>query len=65
VLGATRRERWIAHTLFALAEVALRRGDTERASCLLRDAHDRYSARDDALGVADTEERLRSLLRGD
>jgi predicted ATPase len=65
VLGATRRERWIAHTLFALAEVALRRGDTERASCLLRDAHDRYSARDDALGVADTEERLRSLLRAD
>ena len=63
VLAPTQRERWIAHTLLALAEVALRRGDTEPALELLRDAHHRYAARGDALGVADTERRLRSVLR--
>ena len=60
MLGETQRERWIANTLAGLAEVALLRGDAERASALLADARDRYAARDDALGVADVEERLRS-----
>jgi len=63
VLGATRRERWIAHTLAGLAEVALLRGDVEGAAALLTDARDRYAARDDEPGVADVEERLRSLER--
>jgi predicted ATPase len=62
VLVVTERERWIAHTLLALAEVARRRGDVEPALGLLRDAHDRYAARGDALGVADAERRLRTVL---
>jgi hypothetical protein len=63
VLEATQRERWIANTLAGLAEVALLRGDVERASALLVDARDRYAARDDTLGVADVEERLRGLAK--
>ncbi len=35
MLGATQRERWIASTVAGLAEVALLRGDTERAAGLL------------------------------
>ncbi len=35
------------------------RGDLKRACALFADARDRYAARDDALGVADVEERLR------
>jgi len=62
VLGPTQRERWIANTLTGLAEVARRRGDSDRARALLADARERYAARDDALGVADVETRLRSLL---
>jgi tetratricopeptide (TPR) repeat protein len=62
-LEATQRERWIANTLAGLAEVAILRGDVERASALLIDARDRYTARDDVLGVADAEERLRSLAK--
>ncbi|HSP71667.1 MAG TPA: tetratricopeptide repeat protein [Gaiellaceae bacterium] len=61
VLGETQRERWIATTLAGLAEVALLRGDVERACDLLADARDRYAARDDALGVANVEERLALL----
>jgi predicted ATPase len=64
VLEATQRERWIANTLAGLAEVAQLRGDVERASALLVDARDRYAARDDTLGVADVEERLRDLAKG-
>jgi predicted ATPase/DNA-binding SARP family transcriptional activator len=63
VLGETQRERWIANTLSGLAEVALLRGDPDRASALLTDARDRYAARDDALGLANVEERLRSLAK--
>jgi predicted ATPase len=63
VLGATQRERWIAHTLAGLAEVALLRGEKERASALLADARHRYAARDDALGVAAVDERLRLLAK--
>jgi tetratricopeptide (TPR) repeat protein len=63
VLGPTLRERWIANTLAGLAEVALLRGDLERASALLADARDRYAARDDAVGVADAEERLSDLAK--
>ena len=63
VLEATQRERWIANTLAGLAEVALLRGDEEHASALLADARERYASRDDALGVADVEERLSVLLR--
>jgi predicted ATPase len=58
VLAATGRERWIANTLAGLAEVALLRGDLERARAHLADARARYAARDDALGVAEVEERL-------
>ena len=42
----------------------LLRGDVERASALLADARARYAARDDALGVANIDERLRSLAKG-
>jgi predicted ATPase len=63
VLGATGRERWIANTLSGLAEVALRRGDLEQATALLEDARERYAARDDAPGVADVDERLRSIAK--
>ena len=48
MLGATQRERWIANTLAGLAEVALLRGDVERAAALLADARERYASRDDA-----------------
>ena len=61
MVGATGRERWIANTLAGLAEIALLRGDPKRAYALLADARDRYCARDDALGVADVDERLRGL----
>jgi predicted ATPase len=61
VLSATHLERWNAHTRGALAEVALMEGDPDRARRLLEDARDRYAARNDALGVAATEERLTSL----
>ena len=63
VLEATGRERWIANTLTGLAEVTLLRGDVVRARALLCEARDRYAARDDALGVADAEERLRGLAK--
>jgi hypothetical protein len=63
VLGETQGERWIANTLSGLAEVALLRGDLDQASALLADARDRYAARDDALGVSNVEERLRSLAK--
>jgi predicted ATPase len=58
VLKATQRDRWIANTLTGLAEVALLRGDPAEAIRLLHDARDRYAARDDAVGVADVEQRL-------
>jgi predicted ATPase len=61
VLSATGRERWIANTLAGLAEIALLRGERQRALALFADARDRYHARDDAIGVADVEERLRGL----
>ena len=63
MLGETQRERWIAHTLAGLAEVALLRGDAERAAALFTEARDRYAADDDAGGVAAVEERLRSLAK--
>jgi tetratricopeptide (TPR) repeat protein len=63
VLGETQRERWIANTLSGLAEVALLRGDVDQASVLLADARGRYAARDDALGVSNVEDRLRSLAK--
>ena len=61
MLGATQRERWIANTLAGLAEIAVLRGDEQRAVALLAEARDRYAARHDALGVADVEERLRRV----
>jgi predicted ATPase len=64
VLRETQRERWIASTLAELAEVARLRGDDERAATLLADARDRYAMRDDALGVASVEERLRTRAKG-
>jgi tetratricopeptide (TPR) repeat protein len=61
VLAPTLRERWIANTLSGLAEVALQRGNVERASSLLADARSRYAARHDASGVASVEERFAEL----
>ena len=61
--GRDQRERWIANTLAGLAEVAVLRGDVQRAAALFTDARDRYAARDDALGVADVERRLRDLAK--
>ncbi len=63
VLGATQRERWLASTVAGLAEVAVLRGNTEQAAELLRDARERYASRDDALGVATIDERLRSVAK--
>ncbi len=63
VLRPTGRERWIANTLSGLAEVALLRDDVERARALLGQAHDRYAARGDRIGVAEVEERLRALAK--
>ena len=63
VLGATQRERWIAHTLAGLAEVALLRGAPERWAELLRDARERYAARDDLIGVTYVEQRLRDRAK--
>jgi predicted ATPase len=59
VLGPTQRERWIANTLIGLADVALLRGNVDQATVLLADARDRYTARHDAAGAADAEQRLR------
>jgi hypothetical protein len=39
------------------------RGNTEQAAELLRDARERYASRDDALGVATIDERLRSVAK--
>jgi tetratricopeptide (TPR) repeat protein len=61
VLEPTGRQRWVANTLAGLAEVALLRDDVEGARALLTEARDRYAARVDALGVADVDERLRTL----
>jgi ATP/maltotriose-dependent transcriptional regulator MalT len=61
VLGHTEMSRWIAHTLAGLAEVALLRGDDERARELLSEARERYAQRQDTLGVAAVDKRLRSL----
>jgi ATP/maltotriose-dependent transcriptional regulator MalT len=62
VLEATARDRWIATTLAGLAEVSLLRGDADRARALLVEARERYAARDDAVGVADVDERLAALV---
>ena len=63
VLEATDRERWIANTLAGLAEVALLRGEVERARALLGEARERYAAPGDVLGVADVDERLHGLAK--
>jgi tetratricopeptide (TPR) repeat protein len=61
VLGHTEMSRWIAHTLAGLAEVAVLRGDDERARELLSQARERYAQRQDTLGVAAVDKRLRSM----
>jgi hypothetical protein len=63
VLGATQRERWIAHTVAGLAEVALLKGDQERASTLFRDVLARYQATDDELGTESVQARLDALAK--
>ena len=63
VLGETQRERWIAHTLAGLAEVAALQGDTDRAAALFADVRERYVSTDDELGVAMVEARLASLAK--
>ena len=64
VLAATQRERWIASTIAGLAEVSSLRGDSERAVELLTDARTRYAAGDDAVGLANIDERLASAAKG-
>ncbi len=64
VLAATQRERWIASTIAGLAEVSSLRGDSDRAVELLTDARTRYAAGDDAVGLANIDERLASLAKG-
>jgi tetratricopeptide (TPR) repeat protein len=64
VLAETRRDRWIAHTLVGLAEVAARRGEPERAAGLLGEARVRYVARRDAAGVEEVDGRLAALGAG-
>jgi predicted ATPase len=61
VLHEARLERWNAHTLCALAEVALAEGDADAAGELLAEARAKYVGRNDALGVAGVDERLGSL----
>ena len=63
MLGETQRHRWLASTVAGLAEVAVLRGDAELAGELFRDARDRYASRDDVLGVATIDERLRSIAK--
>ena len=63
MIGETHRERWSAHTLAGLAEVAALKGDAGRAAELFADARDRYASTDDELGVASVEERLRALAK--
>jgi hypothetical protein len=63
VLRETQRERWVANTLTALAEIAVLRDDVESAAVLLAEARDRYAVRDDALGVASVDERLAQLAK--
>nr|MBA3842735.1 AAA family ATPase [Actinomycetota bacterium] len=63
VLEVTHRERWLASTLVGLAEVAMLRGDPDRAAGFLRDARQRYAARDDLGGVASIDERLESVAK--
>jgi len=58
-----RRSSGSANTLAGLPEVAVLHGDAERASALLADTRHRYAARDDALGVAEVEERLRGVAK--
>ena len=61
VLGDTQLERWNAHTLAALAEVAVLQGDPQRAAGLLADARERYAAKHDAIGVSAVDKRIRAL----
>ena len=61
VVGETQLERWNAHTLAALAEVAVLQGDPQRATGLLADARERYAAKHDAVGVSTVDKRIRSL----
>jgi hypothetical protein len=61
VIGETQRERWDAHTVAGLAEVALLRGDEERAAELFAEARDRYASKQDALAVETIEDRLATL----
>jgi predicted ATPase len=61
VIGETQRARWDAHTVAGLAEVALLRGDEERAAVLFAEARDRYASKQDALAVETIEDRLATL----
>jgi tetratricopeptide (TPR) repeat protein len=61
VLDETRQERWNGHMFAALAEIAVLRDDEERAVALLGEARKRYAAKQNSIGVATVDERLRSL----
>jgi hypothetical protein len=62
-VAQTSRDRWKAHTLAGLAEVAAARGDPERAAALFLEARELYAARTDPSAVAHVEERLQSLAK--
>jgi tetratricopeptide (TPR) repeat protein len=61
VLGETRQERWNAHMFAALAEIAVLRDDEQRAVALLGEARERYAAKQNSIGIATVDERIRSL----
>ena len=61
VLETTGRERWIANTVAALAQIATFEGHLDKAASLLADTSRLYARADDAIGVADAALRLREL----
>jgi len=63
VLAVTGRERWIANTVAAQAQVAALGGAPDRAAALLDEARERYAAGDDAIGVAEMQWRSRELAK--
>ena len=62
VVGATQRARWLGHTAFSRAEVALARGDLTLAAKRFDEARELYSTSKDHGGVAAVDERRAAVL---
>jgi predicted negative regulator of RcsB-dependent stress response len=60
IVSETKRVRWTAVTCTNLAELALQRGDEERAKALLERALEGFEARGDSRWAAYVQERLRA-----